>query len=192
MPDLVSKTLITVEEAAKHWPDEEVPEGMDGRSMVSLMDGKEKSWRKEFFFEHYCGVPTAGSYIPRSEGIRTERDKFIRWIDFNLVEEYYDMEDDPKETNNLINNPDYEPQIQALREKFLQWREENSSNYDPDHNGIPHFATRDIDWGRFKEVAPVHYGKIKAAVDSLGVTWEQAENDWNIRYQVCKKARFWF
>ena len=37
-----------------------------------------------------------------------------------------------------------------------------------------------------------NYGRIKAAIESLGVTWEQAENDWDIRYEVCKKARFWY
>jgi len=170
----------------------EVPEGMDGRSVVSLLDGKEKSWRKEFFYEHYCGVPTVGSYLPRNEGIRTEKDKYVRWIDFELVEEYFDMEHDPQESNSLVGNTEYEARIQALREKFTQWREENPSNYEHVHNGIPHFATMDIDWETFKEAAPAHYGRIKAAVDSMGVTWEQAENDWEIRYQVCKKARFWY
>jgi len=170
----------------------EVPEGMDGRSMVSLMKGKEKSWRGEFYYEHYCGVPWVGSYLPRNEGIRTEKDKYARWIDFEPVEEYFDLVNDPRETNNLVGNPEYEARIQVLREKFTQWREENPSNYKHDHNGIPHFASMDIDWERFKEASPEQYGRIEAAVDSLGVTWEQAENDWDIRYQVCKKARFWY
>ena len=100
----------------------EVPEGMDGRSVVSLLDGKEKSWRKEFFYEHYCGVPTVGSYLPRNEGIRTEKDKYVRWIDFELVEEYFDMEHDPQESNSLVGNTEYEARIQALREKFTQQR----------------------------------------------------------------------
>ncbi len=170
----------------------EVPEGMDGKSLVSLMKGKEKSWRKEFFFEHYCGVPTVGSYLPRNEGIRTETDKYVRWIDFELAEEYFDLEQDPRESNSLVDNPEIEPRIEALRERFTQWREENPSNYEHVHNGIPHFATMNIDWDRFKEAAPAHYGRIEAAVESLGVTWEQAENDWDIRYQVSKKARFWY
>jgi len=170
----------------------EVPEGMDGRSMVSLLDGKEKSWRKEFFFEHYCCPPHVKSYLPRNEGIRTEKDKYIRWIDFKLVEEYFDMEHDPQEINNLINNPEYEARNQALRDKFFQWREENPSNYNRDHNGVPHFGSMDIDWERFKEVSPKYYGRVKAAVESMGVTWEQAENDWDIRYQIGKKARFWY
>jgi len=29
-------------------------------------------------------------------------------------------------------------------------------------------------------------------VESMGVTWEQAENDWDIRYQIGEKARFWY
>jgi arylsulfatase A-like enzyme len=170
----------------------EVPEGMDGRSMVSLMDGKEKSWRKEFFYEHYCGVPTVGSYLPRNEGIRTESDKYVRWVDFELTEEYFDMDNDPKEANSLAGNAENEARIEVLRQKFIQWRTENPTNYEHVHNGAPHFATENIDWELFEEVAPQHYGRIKAAIESLGVTWEQAENDWDTRYQVCKKARYWY
>lgn len=171
----------------------EVPEGTDGRSLVSLLDGKEKSWRKEFFFEHYCAPPHVKSYLPRNEGIRTETGKYVRWIDFGeLQEEYFDLERDALETSSLVGNPEYEPNIQALREKFTQWRGENPSNYEHVHNGVPHFATMNIDWGKFEEASPEVYGRIKAAVDSLGVTWEQAEHDWDIRSRVCKKARFWY
>jgi arylsulfatase A-like enzyme len=170
----------------------EVPEGMDGRSIVSLLDGKAKSWRKEFFYEHYCGVPGVGSYLPRNEGIRAENDKYIRWIDFKLVEEYFDMDNDPKEANSLAGKAENEARIEVLRQKFIQWRTENPSNYEHVHNGVPHFATENIDWEKFEDVAPQHYGRIKDAVEELGVTWEQAENDWDIRYQVCKKAKFWY
>lgn len=170
----------------------EVPAAMDGRSMVSLLDGKEKSWRNEFFYEHYCSVPTVGSYLPRNEGIRTEKDKYVSWIDFEGTEEYFDLANDPKESNNLIANPEHKSRIKTLREKFMEWREKNPSNYEHVHNGIPHFATENIDWEKFKELAPQHFGRIKAAVEELDVTWEQAEKDWEIRYQVCKKARYWY
>jgi len=170
----------------------EVPEGMDGRSMVRLMEGKEKNWRKEFFFEHYCSVPTVGSYLPRNEGIRTERDKYVRWIDFEGSEEYFDLLKDPKESHSLANQTGEEERIRELRESFLQWRAENPSNYEFVKNGIPRFSSEAIDWEAFEDVAPQHYQRIKAVIESMGVTWEQAEQDWDIRYQVCKKARFWY
>jgi len=171
----------------------EMPEGIDGRSLVPLMDGKEESWRKEFFFEHYCAPSTVHSLIPRNEGIRTESEKYARWFDFGeLQEEYFNLEEDPLETNSLVGNPEYESRIRALREKFAQWREENPSNYEHVHNGIPHFATMDIDWERFQEAAPGHYGRIKAVVDSLGVTWEQAEHDLELRLRISREARFFY
>jgi hypothetical protein len=102
------------------------------------------------------------------------------------------MVKDPKESQSLASHPGEEERIQELREIFKQWREENPSNYEHVHNGLPHFATRDIDWALFEDVAPAHYGRIKAAIERLGVTWEQAENDWDIRYKVCKEARYWY
>ena len=171
----------------------DVPEGMDGRSLVSLLDGEERSWRKHFFFEHYCAPPHVSSFIPRNEGIRTETAKFIRWIDFGRVEEeYFDLVRDPLETQSLVGNSEYKPDIETLRREFAQWRAENPSNYEHVHNGIPHFGTMNIDWVKFEEASPEVYGRIKAAVESLGVTWEQAEEDWDIRRQVSKKAKWWY
>jgi arylsulfatase A-like enzyme len=171
----------------------EVPKGTDGKSLVSLLDGKEKPWREEFFFEHYCAPSQVHSLIPRNEGIRTKKEKYARWFDFGeLHEEYFNLENDPIEANSLIGNPEYEDRIQVLREKFAHWRKENPSNYEHVHNGIPHFATMNINWERFKKASPAGYKKIEAVVDRLGVTWEQAENDLPLRLQISKEAGFFY
>ena len=137
-------------------------------------------------------TPHCGSYLPRNEGIRTEHDKYVRWIDFEGSEEYFDLVKDPKESQSLNGQSGAEERIRELRESFLQWRAENPSNYEYVKNGIPRFSSEDIDWELFEDVAPQHYLRIKAAIERLGVTWEQAEQDWDIRYQVCKEARFWY
>ena len=42
----------------------------------------------------------------------------------------------------------------------------------------------EIDWDRFKQVRPKEYAKIKAQIQRLGVTWQQAVNDWEVRYEI--------
>ena len=50
----------------------------------------------------------------------------------------------------------------------------------------------EIDWDEFKKVRPEEYAKIKAQIERLGVTWEQAMNDWKIRYEICSHAGYWY
>lgn len=172
----------------------EVPETMDGRSMVSLIQGKEKSWRKDFFFEHYCSPAGIFFYVPRNEGIRTEDEKYVRWLGLDgPIEEYYRLEDDPFESNNLIDKSQYAASIEELRGRFNQWRESTPVNYEQfTYDDRPQFYSKDIDWDRFREKWPELYASIKAEVDRLGVTWQEAENDWEIRYKICAKLEYWY
>ena len=95
-----------------------VPEGMQGRSLVPLLHGRRPAdWRKEFFYEHHYGP----KIIPPSEGIRTERWAYLRWLAPNPEsEELYDIQRDPLEQHNLASDPAYAPTLGRLR---AQWRQ---------------------------------------------------------------------
>jgi arylsulfatase A-like enzyme len=92
------------------------PEGMQGRSLVPLVQGTVPAdWRKEFFYEHH----TLPKIIPRSEGVRTEGWKYLRWIDETpVVEELYDLASDPGEENNLASDPKHAKVVRELRERW--------------------------------------------------------------------------
>jgi arylsulfatase A-like enzyme len=169
------------------------PEVMDGCSLIPLMKGEKTAWREHFFFEHYT-TPAMIKYIPRNVGVRTENLKYARWIDMDPpIEEFYDLSKDPLESRNLIGNPEYKSQVDALRKKYDQWREENPSTYKYDSYGArPQAVAKEIDWDRFKKVRPKEYEKIKAQVERLGVTWEQAMNDWELRCEICSHAGYWY
>ena len=74
-----------------------IPEIVQGQSLLSLIDGSVNKWRTEFFCEHLFNR----SDIPKSEGVRTARWKYIRYFEQNPVhEELYDLESDPHESHN--------------------------------------------------------------------------------------------
>ena len=79
-----------------------------------------------------------------------------------------------------------------MRKKFTQWRIENPVNYEHKPGGRPHFDSKDIDWELFADKWPEEFARIKAEVDRLGVSWKQAENDWEIRYEISNSARYWY
>jgi arylsulfatase A-like enzyme len=47
--------------------------------------------------------------------VRTERYKYIRYLELSGMEELYDLETDPNEMRNLIASPDHEDVQEELR-----------------------------------------------------------------------------
>ncbi len=79
------------------------PAGMQGRSLMPLVENKLPSdWRTQFFYEHHFGP----QILPPSEGVRTERYTYIRWVaEKPPIEELYDLKTDPLEGHNLAADP---------------------------------------------------------------------------------------
>jgi alpha-L-rhamnosidase len=97
----------------------EVPEKYQGRSLTPVVNMKKDSskdlaWRDEFFGEHLMNNP----YIPKWEGVRTERFKYARY--FEQVPEYeflHDLKTDPTEFKNLVSDPSYKDVLVKMRAK---------------------------------------------------------------------------
>jgi arylsulfatase A-like enzyme len=170
-----------------------VPSTMDGKSMAPLLYGNKTPWRDWFAFEHYFSR-AGGRYIPRSVGIRTVSEKYIHWTDTpEPTEEFFDLRKDPHENNNLVSNPEYSVRVDALRTKFEQWRMQNPQTYVADlHGSRPESGSRNIDWKRFAADRPEEYQRIKTQVERMDVTWEQAVHDYDIRFEICMKAGYWY
>jgi arylsulfatase A-like enzyme len=101
------------------WAGVTVPETMQGRSLSPLIKGDSPSdWRTEFFYEHHS-VPDR---IPPVEGVRTERWKYIRWVTSStLVEELYDLKNDPLEEKNLLTDKANVKELEELRAKWERY-----------------------------------------------------------------------
>ena len=97
-----------------------VPKAMQGRSLKPVLEGATpQDWRTEFFYEHH----SVKNRIPPSEAVRTQRWKYIRWMEPNpLVEELYDLEADPLEEHNLIADAKHAAILKELREKWASYR----------------------------------------------------------------------
>lgn len=88
-----------------------VPAKMQGRSLLPLLRGEAPAWREELFTEHLWDHPR----LPRTEGLRTERWKYIRYLDHPEYEELYDLEADPHEARNLAGAPEHAGLLADLR-----------------------------------------------------------------------------
>lgn len=90
-----------------------VPEDMQGRSILPILKGKTPpDWRKEHYY-HYYEYP--GSHmVKRHYGISTDRYKLIHFY-YDIDEwELFDLKNDPMEMKNVYNDPKYK----AVRKKL--------------------------------------------------------------------------
>ncbi|MEM9479127.1 MAG: sulfatase [Verrucomicrobiota bacterium] len=103
----------------------DIPESVQGRSVKEIVDGTTPpDWRKEMYYEHhFAPMESWNMSIPQNEGIRTERWKYIQYIDSNpLFEELYDLAKDPEETMNLASLPAHAERIAKFRSQLIRLR----------------------------------------------------------------------
>jgi len=110
-----------------------IPDYMQGESMVKLFDSKSnnKDWRKAFMFEYYVddAYPYAG---PNMLAIRTDKFKLVDDFLDDDIDELYDLENDPGEMKNLINDPKYDDIEQELRNELENLKKRYKYNPDRD------------------------------------------------------------
>lgn len=85
-----------------------VPAHMQGKSMKAALDGRSTAHgRSGVLTEYYAhDLPMPWALDADYKSIRTERYKYIRWIQHEDFDELYDLVEDPFEMTNIIDQPD--------------------------------------------------------------------------------------
>lgn len=129
----------------------EVPRYMQGKSFKRTLYGKkEKNWREATYYRYWMHM---AHYLanPAHFGIRTKKYKLIFFYGTDYFDpprteywgsqagiktppgwEFYDLEKDPHEMNNIYNDPQYSDVIEELKEELKKQRKklnETDENY---------------------------------------------------------------
>ena len=97
--------------------DARIPAGVQGKSLAPLLKGEKTPWRTEWFYEHHYGHR---GRIPKSEGVRTPRWKYVRYIDPQPpVEQLFDLQSDPHEQKDLARDSAHAKKLEEMR---ARWR----------------------------------------------------------------------
>ncbi len=98
------------------------PAQMHGSSVIPILQGKDvPKWRKKIFYEYYWEY--SFPQTPTMHAVRTDRYKLIRYHGVWDTNEFFDLEKDPEEMNNLIKSPEHEPLIKQLTGEIYDWLE---------------------------------------------------------------------
>jgi N-acetylglucosamine-6-sulfatase len=100
------------------------PDEMEGRSLLPVLAGSASDWRKSFLAEFFLGNGT--NRFPTWQAVRTERWKYVRYPDYDGMDELYDLAADPAEMHNIIEDQASRPflaELQTEMKRLLKAKE---------------------------------------------------------------------
>jgi len=98
-----------------------IPADMQGKSIVSLLKGKQKGNVHDALYYHF--YENLEHKVAKHIGVRTDRYKLIYFYE-NGDWELYDLKKDQKEMKNVYNDPAYKDVVKTMKGKLQQLKEE--------------------------------------------------------------------
>ena len=99
---------------------------MDGRSLLPLFAANVPAdWRKSFLIEYNTDTVFPRVHQMGYRAVRTERWKYIHYLDIEGMDELYDLKNDPYELNNRITDADAQLALKDLRKKLNNFQHNN-------------------------------------------------------------------
>ena len=110
---------------------------MRGMSFLPLVEGKNvPGWRDKLYYEYYWEYDFP--MTPTIFGIRTDRYKYIRYYGIWDTNEFYDLQTDPYEMNNIIDKPELQPLIEKMANELYDWLERTGGMQIPLKRTVKH------------------------------------------------------
>ena len=88
---------------------------MNGRSLVTLLQGHKTPWRTSFLIEYFSDRTMQRMVNMGYQAVRTERWKYIHYTELDGMDELYDLRRDPYEMRNLIADAGARGTLESLR-----------------------------------------------------------------------------
>lgn len=120
---------------------------IDGMSFANQLMGKDRAgpWRTGLNYEYYWEYNYP--HTPTTFALRGDRYKYIQYHGLWDTEELYDLQNDPREMNNLIASPD-------MRDTLIAMRKQLFANLAPvDGRAYVAFSERDTEGAVLRNVA---------------------------------------
>ena len=93
-----------------------IGEHIQGRSLLPLLSGSDTDWRESVLVEFYTFENPFNHLVNMDyRAVRTDRYKYVHWVKHADGDELYDLETDPYELQNRIDDPALSEVLRELR-----------------------------------------------------------------------------
>ncbi len=104
----------------------DIPDDMQGQSLVPLLRGDDpEGWRESIYY-HYYEWPGA-HMVQRHYGVRTARHKLVYYYPIDEWE-LFDLKKDPSELRSVYVDPSYADVVVTLKKELQRLREQNQAD----------------------------------------------------------------
>ncbi|MCU0795194.1 MAG: sulfatase [Akkermansiaceae bacterium] len=94
------------------------PAHMDGTSFLPLLRGESIPWRERFLYVYYWEKNFPQT--PTTFALRTPNAKYITYYGLWDADEFYDLNKDPEEARNLIDEPSRQREVRRMEDELYQ------------------------------------------------------------------------
>lgn len=105
-----------------------------GASLVPVLDGSATSWRTSVLVEYYTDRVFPRTLTMGYQAVRTDRHKYIHYVELPGMDELYDLQADPFELNNLMGTEEGNRLLPALETELSRLQRE--TGYRADFKGL--------------------------------------------------------
>ncbi len=107
-----------------HIAGSDVPDDMDGKSLLPLAAGQSDGWRRYLDLEHATCYSNDNYWCALTDG----RIKYV-WRISTGEEELFDLANDPDELHNAVANKEYAPRLKELRAEMVRHLSERGDEF---------------------------------------------------------------
>jgi N-acetylglucosamine-6-sulfatase len=104
----------------------EIENGIQGRSLMPVIEGTAENWRSSFLLEYYSDTVFERIENMGYKAVRTDRYKYIQYTDLDGMDELYDLQDDPYELKNIIDEGNAAEIIEEMKQELQRLLDEAS------------------------------------------------------------------
>jgi N-acetylglucosamine-6-sulfatase len=112
-----------------------IPPTVQGRSFLPVARGENAGWRDAWLYEYFW--ERAFPQTPTVFGVRTEQYKYMNYHGIFDLNELYDLKNDPKEMNNLIDSSAHFEVRQQMQRRLRELMQEYGAT------DVPSFRAQD-------------------------------------------------
>ena len=101
---------------------------IQGKSLLPIIEGKNTEWRKSFLIEYYSDIVFPRIVNMAYKAVRTDRYKYIHYLELDGMNELYDLEKDPYELQNAIYDPTMADVLNNMKQELNRLLIESKSD----------------------------------------------------------------